>query len=153
MVEASLALAGFAGVVNALATRGGEDPNPIHRLSLENLLATSFTALFLSLAALASLSSGIEEATTWSIISIVAVIPTIYFSMRSARTVTAAVRDRGSNGLNPLWLINGTLFAVCGLQIVNALLWGAFWPIFVLLIALFAVGCFSFVRLLIEGTR
>lgn len=148
IVEASLALAGFAGVVNALAQRGAGALPAMRHLNLVNLLATSFGALFLSLAGLGMMVAGLEEPLTWRILSAVGLLITAYFMIRSANAVVAAVRDRGAGGLRVLLTINVSLLFVCVIQVWNATFLGSFWPVFALLVALFAVGCFSFTRLL-----
>jgi hypothetical protein len=47
-----------------------------------------------------------------------------------------------------LMTINTLGLLTCGLQLWNVSMAGVFWPFFVLLITLFALGCFSFARLL-----
>ncbi len=149
IVEASLGLAGFAGVVTALAKRGARELHALHRLNLVNLLATSLGALFLSLGGLALLAAGVEEPLTWRVVSASGLLVTLYFGSKSIRTVVAAAgTGRRQQSLPALLAINVPLLVVCLVQVWNLVVLAAFWPVFVLLVALFAIGCFSFVRLL-----
>ena len=51
-----------------------------------------------------------------------------------------------------LLAINGPLLIVCAVQLWNIVTRGEFWPVLLLLVTLFAIGCFSFVRLLLSPT-
>ncbi len=148
VVEASLGLAGFAGVVNALSVRREATLASLVRLHLVNLLSTSFSAMFLSLGALGMLSAGLEERLVWRIVSGMGLPGCLYFSTRSIRTVASMVgRERAWRNW-ALWMINVPLFVVCFVQVWNMLVLGAFWAFFLLVVALFAIGCTSFVSLL-----
>lgn len=149
IVEASLGLAGFAGVVNALAGRGARSLSRLHQMNLVNLLATAFGALFLSLAALAMMVAGIEERTIWRTLSTAGLIVTVYFAIRSVQAIVAEIGTRAAATSGSVLAIDGPLLILCALQIWNTAVLGAFWPFFLLLIALFAIGCFSFTRLLL----
>ena len=149
IVEASLALAGFAGVVTVLTRRGAAALPVFHRLSLVNLLATALGALFLSLVALVLLSAGIMESIVWRAISGAGLLVSLYFASASTRTIlsNSGEGDRRRNTMI-LLAINGPLLLVCGVQLWNIATQGEFWPVLLLLVTLFAIGCFSFVRLL-----
>ncbi len=147
IVEASLALAGFAGVITVLAKRGASELPRLHRLDLVNLLATSLAALFLSLAALVLLAAGTRDPIVWRVISGVGVLVTLYFGGKSTQTVMATPEGR-REGTPALVAINGPLLLVCAAQVWNLVDLGEFWPVLLLLSALFAVGCYAFVRLL-----
>lgn len=58
MVEADLALAGFAGIVSAVSRPGLGHLTPLHRMRLVNLLGCSLVPLLLSLCALVALAGG-----------------------------------------------------------------------------------------------
>jgi len=148
IVEASLALAGFAGVVTALTRRGARELPALHRLSLMNLLATSFGALFLSLAALVLLAAGAGEPIVWRIVSGAGLLVTLYFATVSIRTVLSNTEEqRRRQSTSALLAVNVPLLVVCGLQAWNLAVLAAFWPVLLLLVALFGVGCYSFVQL------
>jgi hypothetical protein len=146
IVEASLALAGFAGVVTVLTKRDVPALAILHRLSLINLLATAFAALFLSLTALVLLSAGLDQSWVWRVVSAGGLIPSVYFGSRSVRTVLASSSDR--RGVGILLAINVPLLLVCLVQVWNVAVLGEFWPVLLLLVALFGIGCYSFVSLL-----
>jgi hypothetical protein len=149
IVEASLALAGFAGVITVLAKRGARELPPLYRLSLVNLLATSLGALFSSLAALVMLAAGIGQPLVWRTISGIGLLVTLYFSYRSfVAVVSAGTGERQGRSMATLLVINSSLLCVCVVQVWNILYLGEFWPVLLLLVALFAVGCYSFVLLL-----
>lgn len=147
IVEVSIALAGFAGIVVAISSRGAASLSPIQKLNLTNLLATSFAALFLSLITLTAMSADVPDHYVWAITSGLGFVGMIFFAIRSINTVvkqssnTAAAR-------RVLLAINLPLSIVCIAQLYNVLVLQAFWPTFVLMSAFFAVGCYSFVRLL-----
>lgn len=149
VVEASLGLAGFAGVVTALERRDAGGTRSRSNLNLVNLLATAFGALFLSLGALGLLSAGVDESGVWRTASAVGLVVMLFFSVRSAIEVTRAIGPERALRAGTLYAINVPVAFVCAAQLWNAATGGAFWAFFVLLIALFAIGCFSFVRLLI----
>lgn len=149
IVEASLGLAGFAGVVTAVGQRNSVHEVALQRLNLVNLLATAFGALFMSLGALALQSGHVEETIIWSLCSAIGILPMIFFATRSFVAVRRAIGTAQAVRTRTLYAINVPVIAVCGLQVWNTLVDSTFWPFFVLLITMFAIGCFSFVRLLL----
>ncbi len=149
IVEASLALAGFAGVVNALSRRAGSSIGPMPRLRLVNLLATSFAALFLSLLALGLHAIEIEPGKVWRIVSAVGLPPMIYFPIHSAREIAKAFGPDVARRSKPLYIVNVPVFLVCVLQVWNVVAGGLFWPFFVFVVTLFGVGSWSFVSLVL----
>lgn len=153
VVEASLALAGFAGVITALTRRGAHALLPLQRLNLVNLLSTSLGALFLSLAALVMLAAEIDPAFVWRVISGVGLAVTLYFSAHSIRTVLSTIRESHRQRARRLLLsVNLPLLAVCVAQVWNTAVLAAFWPVLLLLVALFGIGCYAFVRFLFDPT-
>ncbi|GEM_PF-2280670 len=149
IVEASLALAGFAGVVTALGRRGTGHLISPRNLNLVNLLATSFGALFLSLGALALQSADVADATTWRACSAIGLVTLVFFSARSLREITRSIGMRRAVRSIVLYAINLPIVVVCALLVWNILLAAVFWPFFVMLVVMFAIGCFSFARLLL----
>jgi len=146
IVEASVALAGFAGIVGAIGQGGNFSPLMTHELSLVNLLSTSFGALFMSLTALALLVAGVDESLTWRFSSALSLIVTLFFTLRAYRTISRVGEAQSTfRSLRKLSILS--ILATCGLQAWNALYLGQFWPLFVLLIALFAIACAAFTRL------
>ena len=149
IVEASLGLAGFAGVVTAVGQRSVADLVELQRLNLVNLLATAFGALFMSLGALALQSAEVDDETIWRIWSGVGIVPMVFFGARSMLTTGRSIGFARAARSPTLLTINTAVLLTCGLQIWNVSSAGVFWPFFVLLITLFAIGCFSFARLLL----
>ena len=152
ILNSSLVLAGFAGVVAAISQGGTHKLDPIRRLSLINLLATSFGALFVAFIALALLLTGMEESLVWRLLSGVGIIGAVIFDLYSARTV---MRTHGTSRRDviTLTLVSLPLLLVCLTLLWNIFTEGAFWPIFLLLTAYFAIGCFSFIQLLLAPER
>ena len=149
IVEASLALAGFAGVVNALTRRAGSAIGVMPRLRLVNLLATSFAALFLSLLALGLHAMDVEPATVWRIVSAAGLPPMVYFPIHSIREIRRTFGPEAARRSAPLWVVNVPVFFVCVLQVWNVAVGGLFWPFFAFVVTLFAVGSWSFVFLVL----
>ena len=149
IVEASLGLAGFAGVVTAVGRRSVENLVELQRLNLVNLLATAFGALFMSLGALALQSAQVDDATVWQVCSAVGIVPMLYFALRSVLAIGRSIGAAQVIRTPVLYAINVSVLVVCGLQLWNVLAASLFWPFFVLLITMFAIGCFSFARLLL----
>ena len=146
IVEASLGLAGFAGVVTVLSKRGGDGLPVLLRLGLINLLGTALGALFFSLIALVMLSAGVEGSMVWRIVSAVGGAVALSFAGYNLGTVWR--RPVRAEGLAlRLLAINVPLVIVCAVQAWNAAVLGEFWPVLLLLTALFGIGCYSFVRL------
>lgn len=152
IVEASLAVAGFAGIVNVLSARDASGATrTLRRMNMVNLLGTAFCALFLSLGALAMLVAGVEESLVWRVLSGLGLLINLFFAWRSIRIVSSASRGPTPRTTGILLAINLPLSVVLGFQIWNILVAGEFWPFFLLLAADFVIGCLSFARLLVEA--
>ena len=150
IVEASLALAGFAGVVNALSRRARSGMPAMTRLRLVNLLATAFAALFLSLLALGLHAMGVDPPKVWRIVSAVGLPPMVFFALLSVRRVVAAFGAARARRSKPLYVVNVPVLLVCILQLWNTLAGGLFWPFFLFVVTLFAIGSWSFVHLVLN---
>ncbi len=148
VVEASLGLAGFAGIVTVLDRRDRSDIRFSLSLNLVNLLATAFGALLLSFGALIALSANVSAQATWRIASAGGMSLSVFFGIRSVLLLAGDLGWERTRRAVLLYAVNLPLLALCFLQLWNILFWGEFWPFFALLVDLFAIGCFSFVRLL-----
>ena len=94
-------------------------------------------------------AADVAEATVWRISSGVGLLPSLYFGSASVRTVLANAGERQRRrSTATLIAINGPLLIICAIQVWNIVTLGEFWPVLLLLVALFAIGCFAFVRLL-----
>jgi hypothetical protein len=154
LVEASVAMAGFSGVVVVFGRRAEREWSPIERHRLANLLSASFAVLFLSLAALVLLHAGTDPTTTWRIGSAAWSIQATYQIVLTAKLAARASRD-GPELPNAAWivLLLGLTGAFALLSITNAVTMGEFWPFLAALVWLFALACYSFTRLLLVAGR
>jgi hypothetical protein len=149
VVEASVALAGFSGVVVALGDRAVGDWSKYERTRLTNLLTASFVALFLSLGAIALLHAGVSDSLTWRLASLswspIAQGAALVAVRRFLRTPET---EPGRPGRTVFLIIQISVSAVVLLQLFNAVVLAEFWPFLVALIETFGLACYSFVRLL-----
>ena len=154
LVEASVAIAGFSGVVVAFGRRTEEEWSRLERRRLVLLLTGSFSVLFLSLAALVLLHAGTDPATTWRIGSATWSIIAIYQNVRGARRALQVSRD-DPDLPNVVWIVTiiGLTFVIILLSLANALAMGQFWPFLAALVWLFGLACYAFARLLLVVGR
>jgi hypothetical protein len=150
LVEAAVAMAGFSGVVVVFGRRAERDWSQIERNRLAILLTSSFTVLFLSLAALVLLHADTNPTTTWRIGSAIWSIICIYQMVLGLRRRAQVSRD-DPDIPNGAWLV--LLFGLAGvfvlLNVANVLTIGAFWPFLAALVYLFGLACYTFTRLLL----
>ncbi len=154
LVEASVAMAGFSGVVVVFGRRADREWSQIERDRLANLLATTFSVLFLSLAALILLHASIDPTTTWRICSAAWTLIAIYNTVVAARRAARVSRDDPERP-NAAWIV--VILALTGgfalLTFANAVTMSEFWPFLAAMVWLFALACYSFTRLLLVGGR
>ena len=149
LVEASVAIAGFSGVVVVFGRRATGEWSELERTRIRNLLGTSFTVLFLSLVALLLLHSGIEPKTTWRVGSAAWSVSATYNLILVLRGHRSARGDPQRSSTISVVLMIGASVIVLGLNLANALVLGRFWPFLTALIWLFAGACYTFSRLLL----
>lgn len=148
VIEAAVALAGFAGIV---ATIGREGWNASDSLQLRNLLSTAFSALFLSVFALVLLHAGVPASTTWTTLSVAWLV---VGALETLVNLRALPKQRGTEepqvfrAVSVFWFV--TAVAGLVLQVYNVAVARAFWPILVGIAWLFGLSCFSFWRLLVR---
>ena len=154
LVEASVAMAGFSGVVVVFGRRAEREWSPIERHRLEYLLTASFTVLFLSLAALVLLHAGTDPQTTWRIGSATWSIIGTYVIVLITRRAARVSRDDPELP-NAAWivLLLGLTGAFVLLSLANALTMREFWPFLAALVWLFGLACYVFTRLILVATR
>ena len=154
LVEASVAMAGFSGVVVVFGRRTEREWSQVEHARLTLLLTTSFTVLFLSLTALVLLHAGTSPAATWRIGSAAwSIIGTYQVLVAGRRSAQAS---RGDPELpNAAWivLLLGLSGAFVLLSVANALTMSEFWPFFAALVWLFGLACYSFTRLILVSDR
>ena len=148
MIEAAAALAGFAGIVATLRRERWTD---LDSLQIKNLLSCAFSALFVSILALLLLHAEVAEKLTWRILSATWVVVGLLATIENglAYRKLQNISDHAVISLaNLAWF--GSAVAVIALQVYNALITAAFWPVLVGISWLFGLTCYSFWRLLIR---
>jgi len=152
LVEASIALAGFAGIVTVLGRRSAGDWSPIDRARLANLLASTLTAFGSALVTLVLLSAHLEPRLVWQASSglLLAVSGPATFAI--ARRAALFSREPGPS---PNVLYTSVVLlaqgAALALQAANVVHLQAFWPYFAGLVVDLGIGASQFVRLLWLG--
>ena len=150
IIEASVALIGFSGLVIALGRRSSGEWSVIDKTRFTNLLTTGFISLACALIALILLSAGLSHAIVWSsssVVWVVLVMPVVMW------TVSRMVRNPEEATLS--WSYTGVSLAVLGataaVQVANAAYLAEFWPFFLGLAVVLLIGITLFFRLLWFG--
>ena len=150
IVEASVGLLGFTGVVVTFG-RGSESAwSARERFRLANLLGWGAIALASALLSLALLSAELQPPMLWRISSLGWLVLATPFTIWVTRWRYPAWRDSmPRTGFPWVYFIASVLaFTIVALlQLVNAALWNSFWPHFSALAATFGLGAIQFVRL------
>lgn len=150
LVEASVAIAGFSGVVVAVGRRATGEWSPLERSRLLNLLSTSFAVLFYSLGALVLLHAGTAETILWRIGSMgwaLGATGAIVIVARRLAQIPRGDAERPSTASRVFWLGGTGVFVA--LSLLNAFTLGDFWPFLASQVWLFGLACMSFSRLLL----
>jgi hypothetical protein len=150
IIEASIGLIGFSGLVIALGRRASGEWSPGDKLRLVNLLATGVIVLACTLVSLILLSAGVPQTTAWASSSVAWVILVLPFSVWAIPQVI-----RGYDRPTASWTYLGTMFAIViatiGIQVANAACFAAFWLFALGLAVALLVGVTLFLRLLWFG--
>ena len=150
MVEANLALAGFAGVVSVLAPGGVAELRPVQRLRLVNLLATSLLPAIGSLVAMTLLAADVAPEVVWRVLSLMLATGGIFFTARSYRTTLRQQGDQAAMGPSTQTALAAVWSVIYLLLLWNAYAWLAFWPVILGFTCMFSIGCISFARLILS---
>lgn len=151
IVEASLALAGFSGVVVVLGRRSAGEWSGHDRSNLLNLLSASFGALFMSLSALVLLHAEVAPEATWKIVGAAWLVVSSQQALLNIRRLhEMPVGERPSGAI--LFVVNSTLAVVAVLQVWNLIGAARFWPLALALMWLFGLASLAFCRLLLVRT-
>ncbi len=147
LIELSIAIAGFSGVVVAIRERTENDPQV--RIYLSSLLLSTFNSCALSIGAMILLASPVTHEMAWTLSSLAHALVAIGVLVvrESQRRRGAFVRTR------PLVLARTLLYAVAGLQLANVFLIRAPWVSVLGLAAYSLLGFVFFVALLSELVR
>ena len=152
MIEASMALAGFSGIVVVLGRRGQGEWQPQEDLRLVNLLANSLTALLAALLGVLLLTTRLAPSIAWLVCSAVWLVAA---GLHSAWIVgrSRALREQALRRTNPLffWFGSALSAVALALQLVNIAWLREFWPFFAGLLTSLALGARQFVVLLRAG--
>ena len=150
IIEASVALIGFSGLVVALGRRASGEWSPVEKIRLINLLAGGVILLACTLLALTLLSSGLSHAVVWTLASVaftVLVLPLLVWAIsRSFRVV-----EDPTVGWTYTIVGGSVVAATAASQVANAIFLQEFWPFFLALAVLLILGVTQFVRLLWFG--
>jgi hypothetical protein len=139
IIEASVALLGFSGLVIALGRRSSGEWSPVEKLRLINLLGTGVMLLGCTLLALTLLSAGLSQDVVWALSSVgwVVIFPPylVWALSRVSRmekddTITVTYR-----------VVVGAVVAVTAtIQLANAASLQDFWPFFLALAAILVLA-------------
>jgi predicted MFS family arabinose efflux permease len=151
IIEASIALIGFSGLVVVLGRRPSGEWSSADRTRLTLLLATGFVVLACTLLALVLLSAGLSHAVVWawsSIVWVVLVMPVALW------VVSRVVREPAESTGRPSYysVANFALIAAAAaVQVANAAYLAESWPFLLALAVLLLTGVVAFFRLLWFG--
>ena len=147
MVETSVGLLGFSGVVFAIG-RSSESPWSLAESTrLINLLAWSMIALVSALFSLNLISAEVEPRMIWRISSagwlILGPPFSTWVTVRTLRRVSLPP-------ITLLYVVTSVLavLVVAGFQIANLIYWGAFWPHFAGISTALTIAAIQFIRLI-----
>jgi hypothetical protein len=154
IIEASIALLGFSGLVIALGRRASGEWSLVEKLRLVNLLGTGVILLGCTLLALtlhsALLSAGLSHAVVWALSSVawvVLVLPFLVWAFSRASRVAADDTVTRTYRV----VVAAVVAVTAAIQVANAIFLQEFWCFFLALAAIPIVGVTQFFRLLWFG--
>jgi hypothetical protein len=155
VVEASLALAGFAGIVTALGQRGKGEWRPVDRDRVVNLLLTTLFPFASSLLALTLIYAGVVS--VWRVSSAILAVFLLVGGMFRGRPVLRVLKETGAS-ISTFYIaaIYVSIAVLFMLQLANLLRFNTFWPYFGGIALILCIGASQFARLLwfgIHGER
>jgi len=150
IIEASVALLGFSGLVIALGRRSSGEWSPVEKLRLFNLLGTGVMLLGCTLLALTLFSAGLSQDVVWALSSVAWVV---IFPPYLVWALTRASRMEEDDTITVMYrMVVGAVVAVTAtIQLANAASLRDFWPFFLALAAILVLGVSQFLRLLWFG--
>jgi hypothetical protein len=150
VIEASIALIGFSGLVIVLGHRSLGEWTVGDKLRLTTLLATGFIPLATTLIALILLSAGISDAVVWASSSAVWVVLLVPFAVWAFASATR-MPEEPTRSWSYIGGILALTTAAAALQVANAVYITQFWPLFLALAVSLLIGITLFFRLLWFG--
>jgi hypothetical protein len=156
IIEASIALIGFSGLVVVLGRRASGEWAPRDKDRLIILLGIGFILLACTLVALVLLSAGISHARVWalsSVLWVVLALPlTVWVFSRVFRVWPEQSPLRESTLTWTYVRVSiAVVMATVAVQVANAAYLAAFWPFLLGLAVLLVLGATQFFRLLWFG--
>jgi hypothetical protein len=150
IIEASVALIGFSGLVIALGRRSSGEWSAAEKLRLSALLGAGVIVLGCTLLALTLLSSGLSHVMVWTLSSVAWAVLVVPFAVLTLSRVFQMAEDR-TVGRTYLGVIIAVVVATAAIQVANAIFLKEFWPFFLGLAATLVLGVTQFFRLLWFG--
>jgi hypothetical protein len=150
MIEASVALIGFSGLVIALGRRASGEWSPTEKLRLTLLLGVGVILLGCTLLALTLLSAGLSQAVVWALSSVAFAFLELPFVVWALSSWLRLAEDR-TVGLTYRSVSVGVAVVAAVIQLANAFFLQEFWPFFLALAILLILGVTQFFRLLWFG--
>jgi hypothetical protein len=157
IIEASIALIGFSGVVVILGRRSSGEWFPSDKIRLANLLGIGLITLTCAVVALIFVSAGLSHSAVWalsSLVWLVFLVPFTLWFVRSAIRVRKEPPPPGRSIYRWRFYLGGALtvlLATAGVQAINVAFLTEFWPFFLGLAMLLVLGVVQFIRLLWLG--
>lgn len=153
VAEIAVAVAGFSGVATALGRRDDATFwSPGRRYFFADLLSQSAIALFFALASLVSIHALGATGTVWGAWG-------LFWAACAAFGVAQGYRRAGglppARGVERLVgpVVTALFVALVVLQVVNALVWSAFWPVLAALLGNLVFAFVQFTRLVVPRGR
>ena len=150
IIEASVALIGFSGLVIALGRRSSGEWSPLEKLRLVNLLGVGVILLGCTLLALILLSAGLSHAVVWALSSVAWVVLVLPFAVWAFSRAPRVVEDDTVTSMYRV-VVGAVVAATAAIQVANAIVLQEFWPFFLGLAVLLILGVTQFFRLLWFG--
>ncbi len=146
VIEVSITIAGFSGIVIVLGRRAAGEWSPRDRLQLRALLLSTMTPMAISGLVLFLLSTEMAEDYVWRISSGFAVGLFAFQSITGIRRARSLLRDETE--YTTMYVLLGVSISVALLCLANAVSIVALWPIALMTVWLIGLSLFNFIQLL-----
>ena len=150
IIEPSVALLGFSGLVVALGRRSSGEWSPAEKLRLRLLLGIGVILLACTLLALTLLSAGLSHAAVWALSSVAWVVLVLPFTVWWFSSAFRMAEDRTVRTTYRV-VVAAVMVATAAIQVANAICLQEFWPFFLGLGVILILGVTQFFRLLWFG--
>ena len=149
VIEYSIAIVGFSGIVIVLGRRESGEWTAVDRLRLTGLLNASFAPISMAGFALILLASKVPSEMVWKICSSAYALLYLIFASRGIRRATKL--DPSEKNTAQIFVVVVSVAAIITLLIFNAIKISSFWPFAIALAFHTALGLFNFVGLLMNA--